>query len=525
MSQRFELGFDGSSYDLFRHLYRKNPASFFAYVNAGDHRVVSTSPERFMSMDGRYVETRPIKGTRPRGKTPDDDRKLAEGLLESPKDDAELSMIVDLLRNDIGKVCEAGSVNVREHKRLESYQNVYHLVSVVEGRLPPDAGAVDLIKAVFPGGSITGCPKIRAMEIIDELESHRRHVYTGSIGYISFHDTMDLSIAIRTATVVDDKIIFSVGGGIVYDSDPEEEYEETIHKGRTFMAAFAGNRGAAEPGEMAWVNGTLEPIENVTVPLMDLGVQYGFGFFETLRVDEGTPKFLDDHVKRFTDTWKRLLEGPPPVLTWREITDQVISANGLIEDIAVVKILVTAGTRRRTPYDRTLVVTARPYTHRLFGKSGEGLNLATYPEPRQSPLAEHKTLNYLYYYLAGEWAAGQGSDEALITNPDGSISETNTGNLILVKSTAVTLPESPHVLSGVMERAVCRQLLNWGYTAERARLTVKDLFAADDVLVTNSLLGAVPVLKLDDSSLSPPSDLWHRINDAIGMAAPFTAGE
>ncbi|MFC1489473.1 anthranilate synthase component I family protein, partial [Thermodesulfobacteriota bacterium] len=213
MSQRFEMDFKGDPFALFKTLYHHNPAPFFAYIHAGSHQIVSTSPERFLLRTGEKIETRPIKGTRPRGKTPEADKKLGQELRQSKKDDAELSMIVDLLRNDLGRVSKAGSVRVAEHKRLEKYQNVFHLVSIVESDLENGRDSVDLLKATFPGGSITGCPKIRTMEIIDELEPNRRHIYTGSIGYISFHDTMDLSIAIRTATVYDGKIIFSVGGG------------------------------------------------------------------------------------------------------------------------------------------------------------------------------------------------------------------------------------------------------------------------------------------------------------------------
>ena len=174
-----------------------------------------------------------------------EDDALRRELLESAKDDAELSMIVDLLRNDIGKVCRPGSVRVLEHKRLEAYQNVYHLVSIVKGELDPGMDAVDLLRATFPGGSITGCPKIRAMEIIDELEPVRRHIYTGSIGYVGFDGTMDLSIAIRTATFTGGKTVFSVGGGIVFDSDPASEFEETLHKGRTLMDALESTTGRA----------------------------------------------------------------------------------------------------------------------------------------------------------------------------------------------------------------------------------------------------------------------------------------
>lgn len=233
LAQRFEADFDGDAFALFARLHDANPAPFFAYIQAGDHRIVSTSPERFIELRGRTVETRPIKGTRRRGDDPQEDRILRKDLETSSKDDAELSMIVDLLRNDIGKVCAAGSVEVVEHKRVETYQNVHHLVSLVRGQLDEGKGMVDLIRATFPGGSITGCPKIRSMEIIDELEPVRRHIYTGSIGYIGFGGTMDLSIAIRTATIAGGRLVYSVGGGIVHDSKPQDEFEETLHKGRT----------------------------------------------------------------------------------------------------------------------------------------------------------------------------------------------------------------------------------------------------------------------------------------------------
>ncbi|TFG61640.1 MAG: aminodeoxychorismate synthase component I, partial [Spirochaetales bacterium] len=231
LSQRFSAPFTGDPYLSFTQLFGMNPAPFYAYLDCGDFKVVSTSPERFLFRKGAFVETRPIKGTRPRGKTAPDDESLKKELLESAKDEAELSMIVDLMRNDLSKVCCGDSVRVAEHKRIEGYTNVFHLVSVVQGRLRDDLSPLDPIRACFPGGSITGCPKIRAMEIIDELEPNARGVYTGSIGYISFHDSMDLNIAIRTSVVKNGTIYFNVGGAVVYDSDPEEEYLETLYKG------------------------------------------------------------------------------------------------------------------------------------------------------------------------------------------------------------------------------------------------------------------------------------------------------
>ncbi len=235
MSQRFSAAFEGDPFELWVALYGLNPAPFYAFVQGGDHQVLCTSMERFLLHRGKAIETRPIKGTRPRSAAPEEDARWRNELATSPKDDAELSMIVDLLRNDLGRICEARSVKVAEHKRLEAYENVYHLVSIVRGELCERVTPGDILRGTFPGGSITGCPKIRSMEIIDELERHARHVYTGSIGYFGWHGNMDLNIAIRTAIVRNGQCHLSVGGGCVYDSDPQDEYEETLHKGRTFF--------------------------------------------------------------------------------------------------------------------------------------------------------------------------------------------------------------------------------------------------------------------------------------------------
>lgn len=242
LAQRFSFPLQGEAYNLFRRLFALNPAPFYAYLNCRDFLVLSTSMERFLYRQGDYLETRPIKGTRPRGRTPEEDAALRQELALSPKDDAELSMIVDLLRNDLGKVCKARTVKVKEHKRLEAYQNVYHLVSIVTGKVRPDTSHVDILRATFPGGSITGCPKIRAMEIIDELEPQVRHVYCGAIGYLGCHRNLDLNVAIRTAIISKGEAHFAVGGGVVYDSQEEEEYDETLHKGRTLFRLIEGEQ-------------------------------------------------------------------------------------------------------------------------------------------------------------------------------------------------------------------------------------------------------------------------------------------
>ena len=514
LSQRFSVPFEGDAFALFRHLFAENPAPFFAFVQGGDHQIVSTSPERFLLQAGDRVETRPFKGTRPRGGSPDEDQAQRDALVGSSKDDAELSMIVDLLRNDIGKVCAPGTVRVAEHKRLEAYRNVYHLVSVVTGELADGKDTVDLLSAAFPGGSITGCPKVRAMEIIDELEDGRRHVYCGSIGYIGFQRTMDLSIAIRTATVVDNTLCFSVGGGIVYDSKPHEEYEETLHKGRTLMAACETNAAAIRP-VIVWHNGRLQPEQTAAVPVSDQGLLYGHGFFETLRVDQGHAPLLDDHLARFARTWEALMPGPPPDLTWAAVITQVIQANHLQDKTAAVKILATRGNRMQAPWDHTLLVTARAYAHRLGTVPGEGLRLGTYCYPRQSPLAAFKTLNYLYYLRAGQWAREAGHDEALVLNPDGTVSETQTAGLLLVNGQQVVRPQSLASLPGVMAAALCRQLAAWGYCITERPVWPAELLSVQQVLAANALMGAVPVVAVDGQPRPGGDDLWVRLNDAL----------
>ncbi|MFQ5924522.1 MAG: aminodeoxychorismate synthase component I [Dehalococcoidia bacterium] len=238
LSQRFEADLPIAPYELYRRLRLINPAPFASYLNFDGLAIASASPERFLRVKGDIVQTRPIKGTRPRGRSPEDDEALARELLQSIKDRAENVMIVDLERNDLGRVCRYGTVTVSELCALERYATVFHLTSTVVGRLREDKNRIDLIKATFPGGSISGAPKVRAMEIIDELEPTRRNVYTGSIGYLSFSGEMDLNIVIRTFIIKEGKAYFQVGGGIVYDSDPEAEYLETLDKARALIEAL-----------------------------------------------------------------------------------------------------------------------------------------------------------------------------------------------------------------------------------------------------------------------------------------------
>ena len=243
LAQRFSAQAEGDAWSAYLALREISPAPFMSYMNLADQQsslqVLSASPERFLQVHGKHVETRPIKGTRPRSKDAGEDAANALALQNSPKDRAENLMIVDLLRNDISKVCETGSVRADKLFTLESFANVHHLVSTVTGQLAGGQTAIDLLRACFPGGSITGAPKLRSMEIIEELEPNRRGLYCGAIGYIGFDGNMDTNIAIRTAIYSHGEIRFYAGGGIVSDSELEKEYRETLDKASSMLALMA----------------------------------------------------------------------------------------------------------------------------------------------------------------------------------------------------------------------------------------------------------------------------------------------
>lgn len=235
LAQRFSAPAEGDAFDAYRGLQGLNPAPFSAFLRLAAGAILCSSPERFLAVRGDRVETRPIKGTRPRSGNKARDRALALELRRSAKDLAENLMIVDLLRNDLGKTCALGSIGVPALFEVESYETVHHLVSTVTGRLAAGRHALDLLEGCFPGGSITGAPKLRAMEIIEELEPHRRGVYCGAIGYIGYDGAMDLNIAIRTLVYQGGWIHAWAGGGIVMDSDPEAEYQETLDKAQAML--------------------------------------------------------------------------------------------------------------------------------------------------------------------------------------------------------------------------------------------------------------------------------------------------
>ncbi len=239
LSQRLSIPYRAAPIELYRALRSLNPSPYLYYLNLGDHHVVGSSPEILVRLEDETVTVRPIAGTRPRGRTAEADRALEAELLADPKELAEHLMLIDLGRNDAGRVSQVGSVELTEKMIVERYSHVMHIVSNVEGRIQPDMTAFDVIRATFPAGTVSGAPKIRAMEIIDELEPVKRGIYSGAVGYVSWSGNMDTAIAIRTAVIKDGKLYIQAGAGIVYDSVPENEWAETMNKGRAIFRAVA----------------------------------------------------------------------------------------------------------------------------------------------------------------------------------------------------------------------------------------------------------------------------------------------
>ncbi len=238
LSQRLETEFPGDKFSIYRNLKEINPSPYMYYLDFGDRKIVGSSPEMLVRVENRRVETYPIAGTRPRGETPEEDRRLEEEMLQDEKERAEHLMLVDLGRNDVGRVAEFGTVKVTKFMEVEKYSHVQHMVSEVVGELKKGKDEFDALQSIFPAGTVSGAPKVRAMEIIEELEPTRRGIYSGCVGYFSFNRNMDTAITIRTIVFEKDKAYIQVGAGIVADSIPEKEYHETMSKGKGMLKAL-----------------------------------------------------------------------------------------------------------------------------------------------------------------------------------------------------------------------------------------------------------------------------------------------
>jgi len=492
LTQRFTAPLPCHPYELYLRLRRRSPAPFASYLNLSSFQIVSSSPERFLRIQDGRAETRPIKGTRPRGKTAADDERLRDELLASGKDRAELLMIVDLERNDLGRVCEPGTIHVDEMFKIETHPTVHHLVANVSGRLRADKDALDCLRAMLPGGSITGAPKVRAMQIIDELEKSRRGVYTGSIGYIGFDGGCDFAIAIRTIVCGDGRASYHVGGGIVADSDPEGEYQETLDKGAAMHASLCESQVMTKPPYLSrtMANGQLIAVDELRVSPIGDGFMFGLGLFETIKVLKGRPVFFEDHHARLVRSAVELGLGiVTPLEELRARCRQVIAANRLVDGNLKLIAFQDEAATGEIILAREGLYPAERYTR--------GFRLRTLPgQARTGRQFALKTLNYLHAITAKREALADGYDEALFVDANENLLEGATSNLFLVAGGRVhTPPADGRILPGVARGRVLKLL---GDRAQEGPLSIRQLQEADEVFVTNALLGVMPVAGVDE---------------------------
>jgi para-aminobenzoate synthetase component 1 len=271
--------------------------------------------------------------------------------------------------------------------------------------------------------------------------------------------------------------------------------------------------------EYVWLNGRIVVDAAARLPVTSAGFQYGYGLFETLAAPQGRVAYLSEHLRRLRNGWEQLFTAPFPQMSWDLLIEQLLKANRLELESAVVKILVSSGARSGNGRDGDvdIIVTARSYRHRLAGKKEQGLHLGIYPHPRQTPLADLKSLNHLYSIRAGEWAAEHHYDEALILNLDGSVSESNSANILLLEGRNLVLPQSPHVLPGIMQAVLVQQLMEQGFTLVNRTLMPVDLLQADQVLLSNSLIGVVPALSLDGRAIATNLDFCLQLHRALSV--------
>ncbi|MBN1916674.1 MAG: aminodeoxychorismate synthase component I [Verrucomicrobia bacterium] len=525
LSQRFEARLAVSPEELALRLFEASPAPFSAFVRFDGRAIVSSSPELFLRVRGREVETRPIKGTRPRGATPDEDERLKTELVASPKERAELVMITDLLRNDLGRVCEYGSVRVPELRVVESYRNVHHTYSRIVGRLKEDAGLADLLRATLPGGSVTGAPKVRSMEIIEELEPTARGPYCGAIGWIGADGAMDLNIVIRTILVEADgatgrRLTFQVGGGIVADSDPAAEYEETLDKAQGILRALraghtahARRRAARRPAMNRHVilNGRLVPPGEACVSVDDRGFLYGDSVFTTLRCYAGVPFRLDRHVTRLNASLHSPIVAIAYTVDENSIRDDIarlVAKNGCLDAVVRLRVTRGRGAGPLPPKDAapTTLLTVDP-VHLDESLYARGARLIVSSERRDphGKLGRHKLGSYLFSLVARREAAAAGADEAIIADTDGHWLECACSNLFAVVEGALVTPDvTENLLPGIARETVLECARDLGIPVSLQTLTAEITERAEEWFITNSVQEIVPVARVTTKSYTAP---------------------
>ena len=486
LSQQFITKSNLSAVDFYNRLRSISPSCFSSYFDCGDFQILSSSPERFLKLESGIVTTHPMKGTRPRGGNRDEDRSLRGDLAASPKDKAELMMVVDLERNDLGRVCDYKSIKVESLREIEKYSTVFQAIARIKGKLFKNKDRIDLLRACFPGGSITGAPKIRAMEIIEELEPHRRGVYTGSFGYFGFSGNMDLSILIRTILRQGNKLSFGVGGGIVADSNPIDEYKETLVKAQGMIRAIQMAPSRVLPAETPRPSSlTLRAGKGFVSAV----TRDGDGIFETMRVYHGKIVYLDAHIKRMRESAKILdIECLSEQKIKKIIADAIKKSQ--IKDMYLRLTLVAPG-------PEIIVGTKeyKPYPRAKYDK-GFKVSVALQRQDEDSIFSRVKTTKRDFYDSSLVLAQSKGFEEAIILNKRGEITEGSRSNIFLVKNNELFTPGvSCGCLPGITRQVIFDLAKENNIKCSQDRLTIKDLDNCDEAFLTNSLMGVMPINK------------------------------
>ncbi len=465
---------------VFSDLYHAHPAPCAAYLDAGDCRLLSLSPERFVTVEGSQIATFPVKGTRPRGLTEAKDEQLRAELLKSEKEAAELNMITDLLRNDLGKIARIGSVRVSEHRRVDPTPSVWHTSSIIEAELAPDVSPIDALFSMLPAGSVTGCPKKQACIEIDRLEGVRRGPYTGVIFAQSDHGCFTSSVVIRT--LVHQKKTFSlgVGGGIVDDSKLADEWRETQHKAAPFLRMQKTKENNVILRKI-WINGASAKRSDPRVVLLDPSNEDARGVFETMRTKDGAIHLLTAHLERLASSAKLLKMRLPRSIDAIASDLRKVARSG--DAPSRVKIVAT---------DRDILIAMEPLA--VDRCQDDGIAATCIRCDRALPAA--KALPYHKEWRAHAQARSRGFGEALLVDRSGHVPEAAYGNLFWVEDRTL-FTAAAGMLAGITRAEVLALARKHRIRVKFASPTQKRLFAADEVFLTKSLSGITPIVRID----------------------------
>lgn len=472
----YESAFRENPRLLFAGLLKKNPAPCASYIEHEGMAILSLSPERFVTIADGRITTSPIKGTRPRGKTPAHDQRLSKDLLKSEKEAAELNMITDLLRNDIGKVSEPGSVRVTAHRALQKNPSVWHTYSTIEGRFSPSVSPFDAFLSMCPGGSITGCPKVAAMLAIDEIEKVRRGPYCGSMIMLGDDGRMDSTILIRTLVAAHRCLSLGVGGGIVADSKAKDEWDETIAKASTFITPFT----------RYWIDGKEVAATDRRLDALDPAYPRVRGVFETMVLRDGKIQNVKLHMKRLQRSASIIGMRLPRSIPW--IMKHLQTTVSSSRDASLR--LKFACTDRHVFLEHRLLFIGPREAHGTF--------VSIAPHTRHYPAAKHMPTHREWrIYKKGQ---KEGHGDVLLELPDGSIPEGSISNLFWVKK-GIVHTANEEMLPGIMRSIVLKLVRSKNIPIRYTSPMREDLYAADEVFLTRSTVGVVPVLRIHQKSI------------------------